>query len=243
MWRERKQVEQIIKQIIYQSCLLTVQFTSTYSIITRTFFRVITFQSTAVIAISYTSDKMYERYPWCQLSLTTNTNANIYFAVNSLSLLTVSTFLRTKKQSETTKLKHSKYKLYHLSDGAMCVYTVQYDTNFSPPIRIPLWLPQSKHSIPQRDLVQSISTNIQNSFLLELDLTPGVQSFPHPGPNSKGVFIFSDMLRLEWTNQSALDGGGQLGQLYGCHYGWVHRISENRKISAKKIGAVRKTKT
>ena len=37
----------------------------------------------------------------------------------------------------------------------------------------------------------------------ELDLTPGVQSFPHPGPNSKGVFIFSDMNGKEWTNQNA----------------------------------------
>ena len=86
---------------------------------------------------------------------------------------------------------------------------------------------------------------------LEPDLTLGVQSFPHPGPNSKGVFIFSDMNGNEWTNQSAEDGGGQLGQLYGCHYGWVHRISENREISEnwkiekfRKISdAVRKTKT
>ena len=86
---------------------------------------------------------------------------------------------------------------------------------------------------------------------LEPDLTLGVQSFPHPGPNSKGVFIFSDMNGNEWTNQSAGDGGGQLRQLYGCHYGWVHRISENREISEnwkiekfRKISdAVRKTKT
>ena len=67
----------------------------------------------------------------------------------------------------------------------------------------------------------------KRTFVEEHDLTPRMQSFPHPGPNSKGVFIFFDMLRLEWANQNAADGGSQCGQLYGRHYGWVHRISEN----------------
>ena len=47
----------------------------------------------------------------------------------------------------------------------------------------------------------------------QLDLTPGVQSFPHPGPNSKGVFIFSDMNGNKWTNQNEDDGGSQWRQL------------------------------
>ena len=53
----------------------------------------------------------------------------------------------------------------------------------------------------------SEALKLELKLLLELDLTPGVQSFPHPGPNSKGVFIFFDMNGNEWTNQKADDRG------------------------------------
>ena len=49
----------------------------------------------------------------------------------------------------------------------------------------------------------SEALKLELKLLLELDLTPGVQSFPHPGPNSKGVFIFFDMNGNELTNQNA----------------------------------------
>ena len=51
----------------------------------------------------------------------------------------------------------------------------------------------------------SEALKLELKLLLELDLTPGVQSFPHPGPNSKSVFIFFDMNGKEWTNQKARD--------------------------------------